>query len=126
VVRLPTPLVQRCAALLRPLGARALARMSRAQIQFAWPRPAAAAGPGSTELLDVALEALNIARDSKALVVARHGTIIDINRRALDLCGYPSGDLLGKNVMAVLFARRRGRQRPAGIRTSRADHAKPS
>ena len=55
------------------------------------------------ELLDVALEALNIARDNKALVVARDGIIIDINQRALDLCGHPSGELVGKNVMVALF-----------------------
>ena len=51
----------------------------------------------------MALEALNIARDNKALVVARHGTIIDINQRAIELCGFAAGDLLGRNVMAALF-----------------------
>jgi PAS domain-containing protein len=64
---------------------------------------ASSAHSGSSELLDVALEALNIARDNKALVVARHGTIIDINQRALELCGFAAGDLLGQNVMAALF-----------------------
>jgi diguanylate cyclase (GGDEF)-like protein/PAS domain S-box-containing protein len=104
VVRLPAPLTQRFAALLRPLSARVLARVSEARTQLAWPRPAASsAPPASAELLEVALDALNIARDNKALVVARQGTIIDINQRALELCGYTSGDLLGRNAMDALF-----------------------
>jgi diguanylate cyclase (GGDEF)-like protein len=54
-------------------------------------------------LLETALEALNVARDNKALVVARSGVIIDINERALRLCQRNREDLLGKDVHLALF-----------------------
>ncbi|NJO21787.1 MAG: PAS domain-containing protein [Sphingomonadales bacterium] len=59
--------------------------------------------PDRPELLEVALGALNVARDNKALVVVRAGAIIDINQRALDLCGFLPDDLLGQSVMSKLF-----------------------
>lgn len=100
MVRIPTSLVEQLDH-LRLQGARIVAiagtRLSGLR------RAAGASPPPSSELLQVALEALNIARDNKALVVARHGTIIDINKRALDLCGYASADLVGRNVAAALF-----------------------
>ena len=58
--------------------------------------------PDRPELLEVALSALNVARDT-ALVVVRAGAIIDINQRALDLCGFLPDDLLGQSVMSKLF-----------------------
>ncbi len=54
-------------------------------------------------LLETALQALNVARENKALVVARNGLIIDINERALHLCERNRGDLLGKEVHLALF-----------------------
>ncbi len=59
--------------------------------------------PDRAELLEVALEALQVARDNRALVVVRAGTIIDINQHALDLCGFLPVDLLGQSVMSKLF-----------------------
>jgi diguanylate cyclase (GGDEF)-like protein len=59
--------------------------------------------PDRPELLEVAIGALNVARDNKALVVVRAGAIIDINQRALDLCGFLPDDLLGQSVMSKLF-----------------------
>ena len=55
------------------------------------------------ELLDAVLEALNIARDNKALVVAREGTIININKLASQLCGRSQEELAGKSVTIELF-----------------------
>ena len=43
--------------------------------------------PGHEGLLDVVWEALNVARENKALVMACSGTIIKINRLAAELCG---------------------------------------
>ena len=104
MVRIPTFLVEQFYPLLRRLSARVLANVSAGRTQLPWPRLVAnSAHAGSTEPLQVALEALNIARDNKALVVTRRGIIIDINQRALELCGYASGALLGQNVMAALF-----------------------
>ena len=55
------------------------------------------------ELLDAIWEALNVARDNKALVVARQGTIININARASQLCGRSRDELIGMSVFAELF-----------------------
>jgi diguanylate cyclase (GGDEF)-like protein/PAS domain S-box-containing protein len=55
------------------------------------------------DLFDVTLEALNVARDNKALVVAREGCIISVNELATQLCGRSSTELLGKRVFGDLF-----------------------
>ena len=47
-------------------------------------RRTAAADP---KLLDVVWEALNVARDNKALLLARQGTIVNLNALAAELCG---------------------------------------
>jgi diguanylate cyclase (GGDEF)-like protein len=102
--------VRRCGAREARLGLRARAIIVAARAWLASSvhrlnarQEEAASGP-TPELLAVALEALNIARDNKALVVTRAGAIIDINQRALDLCGYCPDALLGKNVVATLFS----------------------
>jgi len=59
--------------------------------------------PDQETLLETALEALNVARDNKALVVVRNGIIIDINERALHLCERKRKDLLGRDVHLALF-----------------------
>ena len=56
------------------------------------------------EILEAALEALHVARDNKAIVVTRAGVIIDINERALHLCGRDREDILGRLVSLELFA----------------------
>ncbi len=53
-------------------------------------------------LLAAVWEALNIARDNKALVLARQGSIISINRRAAELCGHAGNELVGLSVTDVL------------------------
>ena len=104
MVRVPTSLIAQLGPPLRQLSTRVLANLSTARARFAWPTRTLGAGhTPSAGLLEVALEALNIGRDNKALVVSRHGIIIDINQRALELCGYASRDLIGKHVMAALF-----------------------
>jgi len=55
-------------------------------------------------ILDAAIEALNVARDNKAIVVARSGVIIDINPQALRLCGRDREDMLGRLVSLELFS----------------------
>jgi diguanylate cyclase (GGDEF)-like protein len=55
------------------------------------------------ELLDAIWEALNIARDNKALVVARDGIIININHLASQLCGRTLAELIGRRVVTELF-----------------------
>src|SRR5580704_2058838 len=53
-------------------------------------------------LLDASLEALNVARDSKALVVARAGAIVHANQMAAQLFGRSAAELFGRNI-AELF-----------------------
>src|ERR1043166_8922836 len=54
------------------------------------------------ELLDVIWEALNVARDNKALVAARGGAVINLNALASALCGRSLDELAGCSV-AELF-----------------------
>jgi PAS domain-containing protein len=49
------------------------------------------------------LEALNVARDNEALVVAREGVIVSVNELASQLCGRSSTELVGKGVYSELF-----------------------
>lgn len=55
------------------------------------------------DILDAIWETLNIARDDKALVIARAGTIININPQAARLCGRSVEELVGGKVTAELF-----------------------
>jgi diguanylate cyclase (GGDEF)-like protein len=55
------------------------------------------------QLLDLVWDSLGIARDNKALVLVGDGTILRINAIALQLCGRPEAQLLGKNVVTCLF-----------------------
>jgi len=55
------------------------------------------------ELLAATWEALNVARDSKALVIARGGVILDVNAIASHLCGRSREELVGRRVAAELF-----------------------
>jgi diguanylate cyclase (GGDEF)-like protein len=55
------------------------------------------------ELLNAMLEGLHVARDTKALVVARDGIIIQMNDLASQLCGLSSHELQGKPVSPELF-----------------------
>jgi diguanylate cyclase (GGDEF)-like protein/PAS domain S-box-containing protein len=59
---------------------------------------------GHEALLDVVWEALNVARENKALVMACSGTIININRLAGDLCGASLHALKGTRVTKLLRA----------------------
>ena len=47
-------------------------------------------------------EALNIARENKALVMARQGTIINVNGLAAELCGRPLSGLSGTKISELL------------------------
>jgi diguanylate cyclase (GGDEF)-like protein len=67
------------------------------------PRVHRAPAADQQDVLEAAIEALNIARDNKAIVVARAGLIIDINAQALRLCGRNSKDMLGRSVSLELF-----------------------
>lgn len=60
--------------------------------------------PGHGALLDVVWEALNVARENKALVMACSGTIININRLGADLCGAFLPALKGTRVTKLLRA----------------------
>ena len=98
-----------CRAWLRRADARVQSIVASARARKTWPTALQrswrkASTDLQAELLDVALGALNIARDNKALVVVRAGAIIDINQRGLDLCDLPRSDLLGQNLMSALFA----------------------
>jgi diguanylate cyclase (GGDEF)-like protein len=55
------------------------------------------------ELLGAVWEALNVARDNKALIVAKEGTIINVNRLGCELCERSLDQLVGKNVSLELF-----------------------
>jgi PAS domain-containing protein len=55
------------------------------------------------DLLHAIWQALNIARDNKALVVARDGVIININQLASQLCGCSGQELIGRRVITELF-----------------------
>jgi diguanylate cyclase (GGDEF)-like protein len=64
-------------------------------------RRSPAAGP---KLLDVVWEALNVARDNKALMLARQGTIVNVNALGAALCGRSSRDLNGGSIADLLEA----------------------
>src|SRR5262249_3112054 len=53
------------------------------------------------ELLDSVLEALEISRENKALVVARYGIVIRVNELASHLFGWPGDELLGTTVTSL-------------------------
>src|SRR5262245_32462742 len=55
------------------------------------------------ELLDAVWEALNIARDNKALLVACEGSIVNANHLACQLCGRSLDALRDRNVLGWLF-----------------------
>ena len=55
------------------------------------------------EILGAIWKALNIARDNKALVIARAGTIININSLVSQLCGRSLDQLVGGKVTTELF-----------------------
>jgi diguanylate cyclase (GGDEF)-like protein/PAS domain S-box-containing protein len=57
---------------------------------------------GREDLLDVVWEALNVARENKALVMACGGTIININRLAAELSGTSLSGLKGTRVTELL------------------------
>ena len=80
-------------------GKRVHSRLVRAVARFA----ARKASARDYELLNAMLEGLNIARDNKALVVARNGTIINVNERASELCGGSQAQLMGRIVATELF-----------------------
>ena len=60
--------------------------------------------PSHEGLLDVVWEALNVARENKALVMACSGTIININRLAAELCGASLPGPKGTRVTKLLSA----------------------
>jgi len=55
------------------------------------------------EILGAIWQALNIARDNKGLVIARAGTIININSLVSQLCGRSFDQLVGGKVTTELF-----------------------
>ena len=81
------------------LAFRLALRLSSAAVRFG-ARDTSRCDP---QLLEVVWESLNIARDNKALVLAKEGTILNINALALQLCGRSGSELLGKCVMTQLF-----------------------
>ena len=54
------------------------------------------------KLLDAVWEALNVARDNKALVLARQGTVVNINALAAELCGRSLDDVNGTSIADML------------------------
>jgi diguanylate cyclase (GGDEF)-like protein len=54
-------------------------------------------------LLQAMIEGLNVARDNKAIVVARDGIVIHVNQLALQLCGCPCEALIGRRVADALI-----------------------
>jgi PAS domain-containing protein len=54
------------------------------------------------ELLEAVWEALNVARDNKALAIVRQGTIVNINALAAQLCERSSNELIGKSLADLL------------------------
>src|ERR1700704_367159 len=63
----------------------------------AWASPAE-----DPTLLDAVWEALNVARDNKALVLARQGIIVNINGLAAELCGRRLDDVNGRSITDLL------------------------
>jgi diguanylate cyclase (GGDEF)-like protein len=56
----------------------------------------------SPRLLAAVWDALNVARDNKALVLARQGVIVNVNRLAAELCGCSLNELEGRSVGDLL------------------------
>ena len=65
-------------------------------------RGAAVASIHDRELLEAVWEALNVARDNKALAIVRQGTIFNINSLAAQLCECSSRELIGKSLAELL------------------------
>jgi len=63
----------------------------------AWTSPAE-----DPKLLDAVWEALNVARDNKALVLARQGTIVNMNGLAEALCGRSFDAIHGRRITDLL------------------------
>jgi diguanylate cyclase (GGDEF)-like protein/PAS domain S-box-containing protein len=59
-------------------------------------------GRSSDWELETALEALNVGRDNKALLVTREERIIDVNQLTSRLLGQKSQDLIGQEISALL------------------------
>lgn len=66
-------------------------------------QPSGAMHVHDQELLHAAWEALNVARDNKALVLAKDGNIVNLNRLFSQLCGRSLPQLAGRNVLTELF-----------------------
>ena len=60
-------------------------------------------GVQEQELLPAIWDALNVGRDSKALVIARQGIVININSLASQLFGRSLGELVGRSIGVELF-----------------------
>ncbi len=82
--------------------------MPHSRDRFAWPshrarqlkvRRSLAADP---KLLDVVWEALTVARDNKALLLTRQGTIVNVNGLAAALCERSSHDVNGRCIADLL------------------------
>jgi diguanylate cyclase (GGDEF)-like protein len=63
----------------------------------AWRRRAAA-----PRLLEAVWDALNVARDNKALLLVQQGTIVNLNGLAADLCGRSFHDVKGRSITDLL------------------------
>ena len=56
------------------------------------------------QFLEVVWEALNVARDNKALIIARDDRIIKVNRLACELCGQSLHQLVARRASSELFS----------------------
>jgi PAS domain-containing protein len=84
------------------MHSRPLAVLSRARTLVVASVPAwCNAPPRNQALLDAIWEALNIARDNKALVLASEGTILNVNQLTSQLCGQSLVELVGKKISAL-------------------------
>src|SRR5258705_7172324 len=62
-----------------------------------WRRQAAA-----PRLLEAVWDALNVARDNKALLLVQQGTIVNLNGLAAELCGRSFHDVKGRSITDLL------------------------
>ena len=84
---------------LKPARVRAAARLPGDNAR----RSGRQASAREQELLAAAWEALNVARDNKALVIAKAGTILKANELVAQLCGRSMDELLGRSICPDLL-----------------------
>src|SRR4029078_8071387 len=84
---------------MQHFGNRCAGASRRQRVRHLEVRRSAAADP---KLLDAVWEALNVARENKALLLVRQGTLLNLNALAARLCGLSFHEVSGRCIADLL------------------------